>query len=86
MDFVTFVTTTSVAFIAVSSLVVLGLVEVVKKTGLNRRYAPLVSVIFGVTIGFFYGGFESTSYNVLAGFLSGLTACGAYAGVKKTIK
>ncbi len=85
IDFVTFVTTTSVAFIAVASVVTLGLVQITKKAGLNTRFAPLVSVIFGVAIGHFYGGFDTTAYNILAGLLAGLTASGAYSGVKKTI-
>ena len=86
MEIVEFVTQTAVGFIALFAGIVLALVQVVKALGLNTRYAPLLAVVFGGILGYFFGGYPGTGYDILAGVLAGLTAAGVYGGTKKTIK
>jgi hypothetical protein len=84
MNFIDFVSDVSLGFIAVGAVVVTALVGVAKKVGLRSRYAPLVALIFGITIGIVYGGY-STAYNVLLGVLTACSSMGLYSGVKKTV-
>jgi len=86
MNFIEFVTQIVPGFIAISSVVIVALVEVVKKLGLTDRYAPLVSIGLGALLGFLFAGYELQSYNVLAGVLAGLGASGLYSGFRTTFK
>lgn len=84
IDFMTFVSETSLVFISIASPIVLGLVEIVKRVGMRKRYNPIVSLIFGISAGVFYGGY-TLSYNILLGILVGLASSGLWSGVK-TVK
>lgn len=65
--------------------VIIGLVEVAKRVGLNGKYCPVLAV--GLGLGFSWMG---TSVGlgglVLAGIISGLSAVGLYSGVKNTFE
>jgi len=84
MDFITFVSHTSIAFIAIAAPIVIALVQIVKNVGLTKRYTPIVALVLGLTVGLSFGGY-TTLYNALLGVLTGLTACGLWAG-SKTVK
>lgn len=69
--------------IAVTATV--GVVEVLKKTGLNSRLFPVLSLVvgFGMTLLFTH----SLSWASLqVGILTGITASGAYSGVSTIVK
>lgn len=86
MDLLEFVTTTSVGFIAAAAAIVLASVGVIRKVFEDRPRLYIVSaVVIGSVLGLLFGPFTPNSYNVLAGFLAGLTAAGTYSGVK-TVK
>jgi len=61
-----------------------GLTEVVKRSGVNTRYIPLVAVVFGIIYGLALGGVSV--HSVVTGIIAGLTSVGLYSGVKNTIK
>lgn len=82
---ITFITETVLGFVASASVLILAIVEVAKQSGLNSRYAPAVSVLAGILIGVFFAGYETVSWNILAGLIAGLSASGIYSGVKKTV-
>lgn len=65
--------------------VIIGLVEVAKRVGLNGKYCPILAVALGIgfswlrtSVGF--GGL------LLTGVISGLSAVGLYSGVKNTFE
>lgn len=59
---------------------IIGVVEVAKKTGLPARFAPLLSVGLGLVMAFLGGGLTMTA--LTAGLMMGLMACGLFSGVK----
>lgn len=66
--------------LAIGVTATVGLVEVLKKTGLNGKWAPLLSLVIGVGITFLFT--QSLSVATLAiGIMTGLSASGAYSGV-----
>lgn len=66
--------------------VIVGLVQVAKKTGLQTRYAPLLAIVLGVGSSFLVGEHASVGMLVFAGLVHGLTAAGLYSGVKASFK
>lgn len=64
--------------------VIVALVEVAKRTGLTSRFAPILSVGLGLVLLGVWGG-ETVSLNLLEGLIAGLSASGAYSGVKATM-
>jgi len=64
--------------------VLVGLVEAIKRTGwVSSRYSALVSILLGVIVFGFNGGFNVEP--ILNGVIAGLTASGLYSGTKATI-
>lgn len=64
--------------------VVVGVVQAIKTAGLPKRYAPLLSIVFGVVSAFVFPQ-ETHALTVFAGVGIGLMAAGLYSGVKATI-
>lgn len=64
--------------------VILGVVEVLKMTGLPPRLAPLVSLGLGVFGAYFFVAHDMQS--ILQGIIAGLSASGLWSGVKNTLK
>lgn len=65
---------------------VTGLVEVIKRAfNLKTRYAPLVSVLFGLLVSFLFVQ-ANISDTIIAGIVIGLSACGLYSGTKTSLK
>lgn len=69
-------------FILVS--LIIGIVEVFKRAGLNIRYAPIVGLALGTFGAYFM--FGGTVESVVQGLIAGLTASGMWSGVKTTLK
>lgn len=57
-----------------------GLVEVIKLTGLSERFAPLCSLFIGIGLSLFV--MDTLSAVVLGGIAVGLMASGLYSGVR----
>lgn len=64
----------------------IGLVEVVKRFGVNPRFLPLVSLLIGVGTTFLLNTSISLDMGILGGILTGLVASGLWSGVKHTLK
>lgn len=65
--------------------IVLGLVQVAKTSGLPTKWAPLLSVIFGVVAAYGIAGFDFTGAVAIQGLIVGLSSAGLWSGVKTTI-
>jgi hypothetical protein len=68
------------------SLLVIGLVEVAKRGGLNNRFLPLLSVLIRLGVCMLYGAVVEPSMSfkeaLLCGLEVGLLACGIFSGLK----
>lgn len=84
MEIVDFITSSSVATVAVLSPIVLALVSGIKSVGMESRWAFPLSLVLGITAGVFFGG-ATIALNVLLGIIIGLSASGLYSGVKKVV-
>lgn len=71
----------SLASLSVSIAVVVGLVEVVKRIGLPDRFAPLLSVLFGIGAAFAFPA-ATPVVTVFTGVIIGLSASGLYSGTR----
>lgn len=61
--------------------VVIGLTEVVKRLGLNDKYAPVFAIVLGVILSF--GVERSITFDAtLEGIVLGLTSVGLYSSAK----
>lgn len=71
----------------VISLIVVGLVQVVKVAGLPKKLLPVSAIVFGVILAFIWG-FGTIPYSVLVieGLIAGLSAMGLFSGMKTSIK
>lgn len=64
-------------------LVLVGLVEVVKRVGLNARYLPLCAVIMGVAGSVCLNGVSSVA--VIGGIVAGLLSVGLFSGSRASV-
>lgn len=83
MNLLTFISGNSVLLVAILTPIIIGLVQVVKNFVPDTKWSPVFSVAFGILLGYFFGGYDNVSFNILLGVIAGLTACGLYAGTKK---
>lgn len=58
---------------------IVAMVEALKRSGTPTKYAPLLSIIFGVLFGFVNDAW-------VAGLVIGLAASGLYSGAKEIMK
>jgi hypothetical protein len=62
--------------------IIVGISEVYKRAGFNSKYIPILTLIYGEMFGFiFYPQFE-WSKCLMIGIFLGLSASGAFSGVK----
>ena len=73
------------AGIAIIPLLI-GILEVFKKLGVNQKIIPVISLILGIGIGIalFAGGDMKTG--IIQGVYIGLSAVGLYSGTKNTVE
>jgi hypothetical protein len=64
--------------------ITVGIVEVVKRVGLPKRFLPLLSVLAGIGCAIILGG-ETTGVIALQGVVVGLSAVGLWSGVSNTV-
>ena len=79
---------TIVLVLVVAGFVIIGLTELFKKIGVNKRYAPVVALLVGVVLSLvpFFGGYMRLGESILAGAILGLIAAGTWDLLKKPIK
>ncbi|HLS61698.1 MAG TPA: hypothetical protein VK044_11250 [Virgibacillus sp.] len=66
--------------------VIVGLVEVLKKAGLPKRFLPLASLFFGIATSVFYIYPTDLKGGIIVGIMIGLSASGLYSSTKNTIE
>ena len=64
--------------------VIIGLVGVFTMAGLDKKFAPVLSLIFGVLLVLLSVGFKVNYQIILVGIMTGLSASGLYSGAKTT--
>ena len=69
----------------VSVPVILALVEMLKKSGLSSRFAPIVSLALGIVFGFVWVEGD-WMLKLGAGIILGLSASGLYSGTKAVVR
>ena len=73
----------SVALVAVLTPVVMGIVQVAKGAGLPSRWGGIAAILIGAILGISAGLYAGDVYlSGIAGLVAGLTAAGAYSGVR----
>ena len=65
---------------------IIGLVQLLKYTGLNKRLLPISSLVFGVLAGIIYVYPGDIRGGILIGLMMGLSASGMYSGGKAMIE
>ena len=63
---------------------IIGIVELFKRGGLPAKYAPFVSVFFGLLFGIFYIA-SNVKEGIIVGLMIGLSATGLYSGTKNVM-
>lgn len=64
--------------------VIIGLVEVLKKLGMVEKFAPLMSLLFGIGLIALTG--AEWRLALVQGIIAGLAASGLFSGTKKVLK
>lgn len=72
---------TSVAIVPL----LIGVLEVFKKLGLNHKYIPMFSLILGIGIGLALFGGGDAIEGIIEGIFIGLSAVGLYSGTRNTM-
>lgn len=67
-------------------VLLMGLLEVVKKVGVNPKYVPVISLVLGVFSGIVLFGQGDIKVGVIQGMYIGLSAVGLYSGAKNTME
>ncbi|PAV27833.1 hypothetical protein CIL05_19995 [Virgibacillus profundi] len=65
---------------------IVGLVEVLKRSGLPKRLLPIAALLFGVAAGIFYVFPNDLKSGIIAGIVMGLSASGLYSGSKNIVE
>lgn len=66
--------------------VIVGMVELLKRAGMPKRYSPVASIVFGLIAGFYYLAPGDPPRAVFFGLVAGLSAVGLYSGTKNTME
>lgn len=64
--------------------ITVGIVEIVKRIGLPKRYLPIFALVIGVAL-VSLGMKEFSITSALNGLIIGLLSCGLWSGAKKVI-
>ncbi len=65
--------------------VIVGLSELLKKSGLPQKYTPVASLILGLIFGLIYVAPGEPKKGVLIGIVLGLSAVGLFSGAKNSV-
>lgn len=69
--------------------VIIGLAEIIKRAGLEKRYIPVVDLVLGLISGIFVYGYVleyGIADGIILGVALGLSACGLFSGVKNVME
>jgi uncharacterized membrane protein YfbV (UPF0208 family) len=66
--------------------IVMGIAQVIKMTGFNKKFIPLIDLVLGIIFGIFFVSPEDIRQGILQGIYIGLAASGAYSGAKNVIQ
>lgn len=66
--------------------IIVALVGLTAKAGVGPRFLPAVALVLGLTGGFVYIAPEDPKKAALIGIVMGLSAIGAWSGVKNTVQ
>ncbi|MEW5921041.1 MAG: hypothetical protein AB1796_08915 [Bacillota bacterium] len=66
--------------------VITGMVQLLKMSGLPKKYTPFMSLLMGVLAGFYYLAPDDPPRAVFLGVIVGLSAVGLYSGTKNTME
>lgn len=64
----------------------IGILEVIKKLGVNKKYMPLLSLLLGIGTGMVLFNDGDLRAGIIKGIYIGLSAVGLYSGGKNTIE
>lgn len=73
------------AGIAIIPLLI-GILEVIKKLGINKKYIPIISLLLGIGTGILLFTDGDFKVGIIKGIYIGLSAVGLYSGGKNTIE
>lgn len=73
------------AGIAIIPLLI-GVLETIKKAGLDNKYVPVISIILGMIMGIILFSNGDLAAGIVQGIFIGLSAVGLYSGTKNTIE
>ena len=73
------------AGIAIIPLLI-GILEVIKKLGINKKYIPIISLLLGIGTGILLFTDGDLKAGIIKGIYIGLSAVGLYSGGKNTIE
>lgn len=62
--------------------IIIGIVQLLKVTGIQKRLLPISSLILGILAGIFYVNPQDIRSGILVGVMMGLSASGMYSGGK----
>lgn len=65
---------------------ILGIVELFKRTGVNKKVLPFIALVLGIIIGVVYLTQFDWKQGLLVGAMLGLSASGLYSGSKSTFE
>lgn len=65
---------------------ILGIVEIFKRAGIDAKWLPFISLALGIAIGIFYVSADDWKQGILVGAMLGLSASGLYSGTKNTLE
>ena len=60
-----------------------GIVQVIKKVGIEGKWLPLIAIFIGILLTFLGGVVEVTTLSVLTGIAVGLSAVGLFENISK---
>ena len=66
--------------------VVTGMVQLLKMSGLPKKYTPMSSLLLGILSGYYYLAPDDPPKAIFLGIVVGLSAVGLYSGAKNTMQ
>jgi predicted histidine transporter YuiF (NhaC family) len=68
--------------------IIVALTEVIKRFGVDKKYYPVLNIIFGILVAYFFipSGKGNVPVSILIGIIIGLSASGLYSSGKSTIE
>lgn len=65
---------------------ILGIVELFKRAGVNKKVLPFIALVIGIAVGVIYVADFDLKQGILVGGMLGLSASGLYSSAKNTVE